>query len=146
MTDPIQPQIQKVTLNQIQIVIYVLKQHAPFLTHVETEYTKTGFGGTWGNKVNNCVNLFSQFYQFFSSDILTKSSNTYTFFIIEKLSFLRFSLSAFLNYIFISITHSVLTYAIVKNITILTIAHLHSTPQTQYIIHGWFRYSAPHYS
>jgi len=42
--------VQKVTLNQIQIVIYALKKHLPFLTHVETEYTKTGFGGTWGNK------------------------------------------------------------------------------------------------
>ena len=39
------------TMSIMQIVVFAKKEHMPFITHIQTEYTKTGFGGTYGNKV-----------------------------------------------------------------------------------------------
>jgi len=43
------------TMSIMQIVIFAKKKHLPFLSHIETEYTKTGFGGTYGNKGGTSV-------------------------------------------------------------------------------------------
>ena len=39
----------------MQMNVFAKKTHLPFITHVESEYTKTGFAGTYGNKGGTSV-------------------------------------------------------------------------------------------
>ncbi|XP_063690255.1 uncharacterized protein LOC134822908 isoform X2 [Bolinopsis microptera] len=47
--------IKLVTMSIMQIAVFAKKQHLPFISHIQTEYTKTGFGGTYGNKGGTSV-------------------------------------------------------------------------------------------
>lgn len=47
--------VKLVTMSIMQIVVFAKKEHMPFITHIQSEYTKTGFGGTYGNKGGTSV-------------------------------------------------------------------------------------------